>query len=93
MSLLEKLGLKQGKSKKKPGYKKLPPGTHRGMGRRYEGKKEEPGFLDTVTKQFTERDNLFSGTKEYNKGGLVTDYRKTGMTKSTVDNLKKKKKK
>jgi len=91
MGLLESLGLKEGSSKKKGKYKQLPPGTHRGMGRRYTGKKEEPGFLETVVDQFTKRADLYAG-KDYNKGGLVTDYRKTGMTKSTVDNLKKRKK-
>ena len=91
MSILESLGLSEKKPKKKGKYKQLPPGTHRGMGRRYTGKKEEPVFLETVVNQFTKRADLYAG-KNFSKGGMVTDYRKTGMTKSTTDNLKRRKK-
>ena len=91
MSILESLGLSESKPKKKGKYKQLPKGTHRGMGRRYTGKKEEPGFLETVVNQFTKRADLYAG-KNFSKGGMVTDYRKTGMTKSTTDNLKRRKK-
>lgn len=93
MSILETLGLTESKSKKKGKYKPLPEGHKFKGGRRYENrKKDEPSFLETVVKQFTGRSDLYAG-KNLAKGGMVTDYRKTGMTKSTVDNLKTKRKK